>query len=368
MEARGERHPRGICQGPGSRYGVAVAEQAAHSYAHPVVPSGRGLCSPWRRAAFPDCVGIDPPPMLMPRKAAEALPPPVLPPMRLCMKSLLPALALVLSVGVVCPEPLQGQQSEDRPAVTDPSPYAFWPVRHGAFLAGGVGAYLLSRALDEPAEPLSHEALRELDADRVNGIDRPATTRYDVTLQNRSRSLARAAFALPALLLLEPRSWADLPLLAAMYGETLLLSTSLPSLSHRIVDRAPPWAYNEELSDDLRGEPHPDGVFIAGRTAASFSSAVFLATVVADYRPDSVLRYGVWAGALLAAGGIAYLEFESGRHYPSDLIGGALVGGVIGSAIPRAHRRLPATRASRQLHVGPSSEGGVELGLRLSLP
>ncbi len=287
---------------------------------------------------------------------------------RVRMKTPLPLLALLLSMGAGWSEPLLAQEAQGRTAVTDSSPYTFSLVRHGAFLSGGVGTLLLAGALDEPGEPLPERTLRELDAGRVNGFDRPATSRYDTSLQDRSRSLARAALVLPALLVLEPRSWSDLPLLAVMYGETLLLSTSLPSISHRIVDRTPPWAYNEELSDELRGEPHPDGVFIAGRTAATFSSAVFLATVVGDYRPDSVLRYGVWAGALLAAGGIAYLEFESGRHYPSDLIGGALVGGVIGSAIPRAHRRAPATGGSRQLQVRPVPEGGVELGLRLSLP
>jgi membrane-associated phospholipid phosphatase len=293
---------------------------------------------------------------------------PLLPSARVRMKPLLSLLALFVFMGAAWPEPLQAQESPGGTPVTESSPYTFSLVRHGAFVASGVGTLLLARALDEPGEPLAEQALRELDADRVNGFDRPATSRYDASLQDRSRSLARAALVLPALLLMEPRSWSDLPLLAVMYGETLLLSTSLPSISHRIVDRTPPWAYNEELSDELRGEPHPDGVFIAGRTAATFSSAVFLATVVGDYRPDSVLRYGVWAGALLAAGGIAYLEFESGRHYPSDLIGGALVGGVIGSAIPRAHRRTSAPGVSRQVQVRPVPEGGVELGVRLSLP
>ena len=66
--------------------------------------------------------------------------------------------------------------------------------------------------------------------------------------------------------------------------------------------------------------------------------AVFLSTVYSDYYPDSDWKYAVWGASLLTASVIGYLRYESGSHFPTDILTGAIVGSAIGYLIPFIHR------------------------------
>jgi undecaprenyl-diphosphatase len=85
------------------------------------------------------------------------------------------------------------------------------------------------------------------------------------------------------------------------------------------------------------GHPH-DGSFPSGHAAGSFCVAAFLAVVLPAVLPSARGRARLLSllGLLLAAS-IALSRVYLGAHFPSDVIGGALLGGLVGGAGARLY-------------------------------
>lgn len=81
--------------------------------------------------------------------------------------------------------------------------------------------------------------------------------------------------------------------------------------------------------------------FFSGHTSLAFGSAVFASTLFDHYYPESSLRPWVWGSSLAIASGMGYLRYASGKHFPTDIIVGALVGSAIGYVIPKLHKQKP---------------------------
>jgi membrane-associated phospholipid phosphatase len=101
--------------------------------------------------------------------------------------------------------------------------------------------------------------------------------------------------------------------------------------------------------------------FFSRHTSAAFASAVFLSSVYGDYHPGSAARPYIWAGSLLAATAVGVMRCESGEHFPTDVIAGAVAGSAAGYLIPRLHRS-----SGGRLSVLPSCPG-AEAGVTLEL-
>ena len=55
--------------------------------------------------------------------------------------------------------------------------------------------------------------------------------------------------------------------------------------------------------------------------------------------PNSAYRPLVWAGTLSLAGFVGALRIAAGKHYPSDVVVGALAGTGISLAVIRLHKK-----------------------------
>ena len=72
----------------------------------------------------------------------------------------------------------------------------------------------------------------------------------------------------------------------------------------------------------------------ASLAAAAAVSAVRMLTLSGSTRSQRV--WG-WVGAALAAGGVAALRVGAGKHHPTDVVAGLLLGGSIGWLVPTLH-------------------------------
>jgi membrane-associated phospholipid phosphatase len=204
----------------------------------------------------------------------------------------------------------------------------------------GLTAYFQSRNMS----PMSATEIAALDKSQINRWDRPATGFHSKTAETYSDWGMRAAMLLPAFLAVDKTVRQDGVKIALMYLETVSAVGALTEISKVTVKRIRPYAYctdpavNPTLSSDARKS------FFSGHTSTSFAGAVFFAKVFSDYYPDSRWRPVVWAGSLTLASSVAYARVAAGKHFPSDVVVGALVGGVVGYWIPQLHKsRLKTT-------------------------
>ena len=103
----------------------------------------------------------------------------------------------------------------------------------------------------------------------------------------------------------------------------------------------------------------PTGAFFSGHASAAFTVAVFTGEWFSEMYPNSAYRPLVWAGTLSLAGFVGALRIAAGKHYPSDVVVGALAGTGISLAVIRLHKKSVrfGPVALSGLWAGPASAG-----------
>jgi membrane-associated phospholipid phosphatase len=241
-------------------------------------------------------------------------------------------------------------------------PYKLDPWLDGGLTAGGVALLAGAIAVYEGQDPLTPEEIAALDPADISGFDRSATEQWSTSAANVSDVLIWTMMAAPVgLAIATPgsrQSWT----VAAMWGEALLLNNGFMQLLKGVTNRTRPYVYNDDpdIPDELRVEVGARRSFPSSHTANAFASAVFFSSVYAKLHPASSARTWVWVGSLTLAATTGYLRYQAGKHYPTDIIGGAIIGSLIGSGVPKLHQV-----AGVNVTVGPSEEGGTAIGVVL---
>jgi len=227
----------------------------------------------------------------------------------------------------------------------------------GSALAAA-GAIIMSRT----PEPLTAQEIDGLSRESINPFDRGATRRYSETIGDASDVLLGAIVAAPLALMLDARVREDWETCALMYAETMALAVILPAFGKGTVNRIRPFVYNPEAPMDGKTTSDARKSFFSRHTSVAFASAAFLSTVYADYHPGSAAGRYLWVGSLLAAAAVGAMRYESGEHFPTDIIAGAVAGSAVGYLIPRIHRAGGARMSLRPDFTG--CRPGLALELR----
>lgn len=156
--------------------------------------------------------------------------------------------------------------------------------------------------------------------DRVNG---PANPRVDKGWQFVSNSMAPVGLAVPVGLF--AAGWArndqDMRLKSVEVGASFLLSAAISSVVKISIRRPRPFVtYPDVITKKSKGGGFS---FPSGHTTVAFATATSLS-----------LAYPKWyvvAPSFAYAGAVAYSRMYLGVHFPSDLLGGMLVG--IGTSV-----------------------------------
>ncbi len=202
----------------------------------------------------------------------------------------------------------------------------------GAILAGAAAVVGLATLVrPEPAARREHELVP---------YDEPAKRSF-------SASAAHASDALVALTVLTPLAvqagqgfHGRTAARALVYGETLALNLAVNTVTKVVVGRPRPYVYNEDpqvaaYAARARGDAFRS--FYSGHAATAFAAAASGGYLFAQSTADTGARTAVWASGLFLAGATANLRVRGGKHFPSDVAVGALVGAGIGVAVPLLH-------------------------------
>lgn len=229
----------------------------------------------------------------------------------------------------------------------------------GGSAAGAIGAILVSRA---PAA-LTPAEIDRLSRQSINTFDRGATFRYSTNAATAGDLLVGVAATAPLALFLDSNVRRDWRTCALMYSETMALALIAPAYCKGTVERIRPFAYNPDAPVEAKTTSDARKSFFSRHTSVAFASAVFLSMVYGEYHPGSAARPYVWAGSLLAAAFVGYSRYESGEHFPTDIIAGAAAGSAAGYLIPRVHRSSGGRLSIRP--ACPGARAGLVVELKL---
>ena len=188
--------------------------------------------------------------------------------------------------------------------------------------------------------------------------DRPVAGRYNKTAGDVSTWAAALGVAPLAL---GAASWyrgdalgADLAAYTLMLAQALALQSGLNLVVRSMSLWPRPYIYatggdGAAAASAAEGEAY--GRFFSGHTSAAFTIAVFTGEWFSEFYPNSAYKSLVWATSLSLAGFVGALRIAAGKHYPTDVVVGALAGTGISLAVIKIHKKT--------VQIGPISLAGI---------
>lgn len=195
---------------------------------------------------------------------------------------------------------------------------------HGIGLLQSAGSHT---RLVLPADPLS-----------VNAFDRIATRQWDQDAHHASNVLfaVSAVGALSAAVLTRNGDRTLMPV--AIMAETVLISSGLTNVVKELVARPRPFVYNTGAPDHLKDTDAAYVSFWSGHTANTSALTFSCAALVQESDASRGVKTATWIGAAVIPAAMGFLRVKAGRHFPTDVLVGYVVGAGIGFGIPYLHR------------------------------
>jgi membrane-associated phospholipid phosphatase len=248
---------------------------------------------------------------------------------RRALSSLLACTAITLAAAGAGAEPLSEARSD--------SYYVWHGVGTGAALVGALGLTLL--APDQPGPDWA-----------LGAWDRRARRNFSESAAKGSDQALVLSVALPVAIQMSDGFDTALGNAALIYGEAQAANILLNSAVKLAFGRPRPYTHSSEPGvQEFTKEQGPDAYasFYSGHSSLSHTAAMTGSILYAMRTDELVARHVVWGLEFALAGVTAQLRVRAGRHYPSDIWTGALVGAGIGFAVPALHgvelERIEAT-------------------------
>lgn len=128
---------------------------------------------------------------------------------------------------------------------------------------------------------------------------------------------------------------------ALILGESVAIALATTSIAKVAVARPRPYVYNDsERALHRRDRAGRDAYrsWFSGHAAMSFAAVAASGALYADNDAHSPReRALVWGTGLTLATATSNLRVRAGRHFYSDIVIGAVVGGTIGTVVPALH-------------------------------
>ncbi len=173
--------------------------------------------------------------------------------------------------------------------------------------------------------------------------DRPFRGQYDTQAEMMS-NITTTLFLAPLYLSYRNHKteWAksdEIVTEAIMLTEVILINSGLNLFTRSFKAWPRPYMHSGEISDAERTNHSASGSFYSGHAANSFAIASFLTTTFNAKYPNHHHTKWMALSSFGVATAVSYYRVKAGKHYPTDVVVGALVGTFIGWCIPYIHTR-----------------------------
>lgn len=238
-----------------------------------------------------------------------------------------------------------------------------------AVTVGSLGLFMIVDFVVKPTLEGDISCRRQIGNGRCHPEDLTSFDRYSVGRSSKEwQAFGDAALAasilapfiylgLESLALPTTTPWRDYGTDLLVVAEAIALTGAMQTIMKFTFRRPRPIRYTDEPLGTFEQEVS----FPSGHTAMVAAATTALTSTAFLRHPRSPVKYVVLASGLLLTTLTGLSRVESGQHFPTDVIVGALVGGFAGVAVPWLHRKeLPVVpQASFNPATGQSMFGIV---------
>lgn len=173
----------------------------------------------------------------------------------------------------------------------------------------------------------------------ISSFDRGALDNYSEKADAASDVFFYSSIPTPLLLMVfDKKMRKDAGKIALLYWETLAMTGIYYTGTPMLVDRYRPFAYNTSVPIEKRITGNAKNSFIGGHPALVGTCTFFMAKIYSDYHPESKAKWVFYTIATAATTTTALLRYKAGKHFPSDLLVGSIMGPLTGILVPHFHK------------------------------
>lgn len=204
----------------------------------------------------------------------------------------------------------------------------------------GSGSFCLisGNIFSSKLKPLQPEEISILSRQNLDILDRTATFNYSISAKNSSDKFMLGSILFPTILLASSSGRENMDKLAIMTLETYLLTIGTTYLTKSLVSRTRPLVYNPDapMSEKLKADARMS--FFSGHTSFTAASSFYTASMLQFNSANKDAMPYIWTTAAAIPAITGYLRWKAGKHFPTDIFIGYVVGMGIGLLIPELHK------------------------------
>jgi membrane-associated phospholipid phosphatase len=201
---------------------------------------------------------------------------------------------------------------------------------------GNTPAFCVQQIPEEDRETVA------CDPSSINSLDRPFAGRWSQGWSDFTDYMLYGMGAAPiAVLLVDEGVLSMLNDVVVIYQATLIAAT-LSGISSLSAGRGRPYVYGTEAPVDVRSSTEGGLAFFSGHTSIAFALSTSTFWTLKRTHQSGALPWVALGVGSVAASSVAVGRVLGGRHFPTDVLAGAIVGAGIGTLIPMLHG-IPVT-------------------------
>ncbi|SHH20304.1 Membrane-associated phospholipid phosphatase [Flavobacterium micromati] len=194
-------------------------------------------------------------------------------------------------------------------------------------------------------------SLKKTEIEKINSIDKIIAGRWDISAKDNGKIFNNIAiYLIPLSIFFFTGSVKRRLALFFVFSQGYWLTDSLTGLTKGLVNRYRPFAYIthneiEKLSLRAKEKFFEDIVdydiqnsFFSGDASLTAFGFMFFAISYSSFYKDSKLKSLIWILAIIGTLLGCYFRALSGKHFPTDVLIGGLVGTAIAFGIIRIHK------------------------------
>lgn len=214
-------------------------------------------------------------------------------------------------------------------------------------VVGGTALYLLGNTIQNNVEPLTVDEINSLNRNDVNVFDGIVINNNNsISRKTSDIVLAASAVAPLSLLAFKPVRKEVFPVLV-VYLETSITISGLTNITKGLVKRNRPFMYDRTIPIEDKQTSNGRHSFFSGHTSHAAAYSFLTAHFISRYSKKKWVKQVAWGGAFILPATVGYLRMSAGKHFPTDVLTGYVIGAGVGYLMPQLHREeLPDKKLS----------------------